>query len=123
VAKTVAGTYVSKRYCNKGGSKGPPSILSDLLVGHRDQSPFGPVTEMMRPNTGFHANQTGRHVGKPTSTWPRDQFWRSTMAPRLSRPTAWNEFFLTDIDANHGNCTPGFWDMARTLSLVPLPSF
>jgi hypothetical protein len=29
------------------------------------------------------------------------------MAPRLARPTKWNEFFLTDIDANHGNCTPG----------------
>src|SRR5215468_6675182 len=26
------------------------------------------------------------------STWPRDHFCRSTMAPRRSRPIAWNEF-------------------------------
>src|SRR5215471_2911940 len=26
------------------------------------------------------------------STWPRDHFCRSTMAPRPSRPTTWNEF-------------------------------
>ena len=29
MAKTVAGTFVSKRYCNKaGGSKGPPAMRS-----------------------------------------------------------------------------------------------
>src|ERR1700738_4494595 len=27
-----------------------------------------------------------------TSTWPRDHFCRSTMAPRASWPTTWNEF-------------------------------
>src|SRR5712691_309513 len=26
------------------------------------------------------------------STWPRDHFCRSTIAPRLSRPTTWKEF-------------------------------
>src|SRR6266478_2737438 len=26
------------------------------------------------------------------STWPRDHFCRSTIAPRPSRPTTWNEF-------------------------------
>jgi hypothetical protein len=33
------------------------------------------------------------------------------------------ERVLTDIDANYGNCTLGFRDMAGSLSLVPLPSF
>ena len=36
-----------------------------------------------------------RHGGiaaSRTSTWPRDHFCRSTIAPRLSRPTTWNEF-------------------------------
>src|SRR5262245_48462311 len=27
-----------------------------------------------------------------TSIWPRDHFCRSTIAPRRSRPTTWNEF-------------------------------
>src|SRR5712664_805026 len=26
------------------------------------------------------------------STWPRDHFCRSTIAPRRSKPTTWNEF-------------------------------
>src|SRR5713226_548139 len=36
-----------------------------------------------------------RHGGifaNRASTWPRDHFCRSTMAPRPSRPTTWNEF-------------------------------
>src|SRR5467141_4807008 len=39
------------------------------------------------------------------STWPRDHFCRSTMAPRASWPTTWNEF--ADIDADHGDCGIG----------------
>src|SRR6516165_2316406 len=37
-----------------------------------------------------------RHGGRLTSrasSWPRDHFWRSTIAPRSSRPMMWNEFF------------------------------
>jgi hypothetical protein len=26
------------------------------------------------------------------STWPRDHFYRNTIAPRLSSPMTWNEF-------------------------------
>src|SRR5713101_5727498 len=36
-----------------------------------------------------------RHGGiaaSRASTWPRDHFCRSTIAPRRSRPTTWNEF-------------------------------
>jgi hypothetical protein len=32
------------------------------------------------------------HIGEGASTWPRDHFWRSTIAPRPSSPTTWNEF-------------------------------
>jgi hypothetical protein len=31
------------------------------------------------------------------STWPRDHFCRSTIAPRPSRPTTWNEFLPISI--------------------------
>ena len=34
----------------------------------------------------------GGMLASRASTWPRDHFWRSTIAPRLSRPTMWNEF-------------------------------
>src|SRR5215831_13654577 len=36
-----------------------------------------------------------RHGGiaaSRASTWLRDHFWRTTIAPRRSRPTTWNEF-------------------------------
>src|SRR6516225_3494855 len=36
-----------------------------------------------------------RHGGiaaSRASTWPRDHFCRTTIAPRRSRPTTWNEF-------------------------------
>src|SRR5580704_3214112 len=36
-----------------------------------------------------------KHGGKlasRASTWPRDHFCRTTIAPRGSRPTTWNEF-------------------------------
>src|SRR4029077_10744322 len=31
-------------------------------------------------------------LAKRASTWPRDHFWHSTIAPRSSWPTVWNEF-------------------------------
>src|SRR5262249_13905542 len=31
------------------------------------------------------------------SIWPRDHFCRSTIAPRRSRPTTWNEFLPISI--------------------------
>ena len=51
-----------------------------------------PSAEMMRPNAGFHADQARGTLASRVSTWVRDHFWRSTMAPRSSRPTMWNEF-------------------------------
>src|SRR6516164_7541855 len=41
-----------------------------------------------------------RHGGiaaSRTSTWPRDHFCRSTIAPGRSRPTTWNEFLPISI--------------------------
>ena len=46
-----------------------------------------------------------RHGGilaSRASIWPRDHFRRSTIAPRLSRPTTWKD--LADIDTDYGNC-------------------
>src|SRR6266404_6512770 len=34
----------------------------------------------------------GGILASRASTWPRDHFCRSTMAPRASWPTTWNEF-------------------------------
>src|ERR1700730_4195549 len=45
-----------------------------------------------------------RHVGilaKRASTWPRDHFCRSMIAPRSLWPT---KRVLADIDADHGDC-------------------
>src|SRR6266702_8682151 len=32
----------------------------------------------------------GGMLARRVSTWPRDSFWRRTMAPILSRPMRWN---------------------------------
>src|SRR5229473_2080343 len=42
----------------------------------------------------------GGILASRASTWPRDHFCRSTMAPRASWPTTW---ILADIDADHGD--------------------
>src|ERR1700688_3973632 len=65
-----------------------------------------------------------RHVGilaKRASTWPRDHFCRSTIAPRSSWPTTWNEFLPISIPIT-AIALSNFWDMACSLSLAPLPS-
>src|SRR5260370_22719239 len=54
-------------------------------------------------------------------TWPRDHFCRSTIAPRRSRPTTWNEFLpiSTPITAT---AVLDVLAMACSSSLVPLAS-
>ena len=47
--------------------------------------------EMMRTNARLH-DRHGGILASRASTWPRDHFCRRTIAPRLSRPTMWNEF-------------------------------
>src|SRR5205814_4797471 len=81
-----------------------------------------PATEMMCADAGLHADQASRHIGKPASTWPHDHFCRSTMAPRSSSPTTWNEFLpiSTPITVI---ALLGFSDMACSLSLAPLARF
>src|SRR5580692_11635148 len=44
----------------------------------------------------------GGILASRASTWPRDHFCRSTMAPRASWPTTWNEF-LPISNADHGD--------------------
>src|ERR1700686_5349419 len=65
-----------------------------------------------------------RHVGilaKRASTWPRDHFCRSMIAPRSLWPTTWNEFLPISIPIT-AIALSNFWDMACSLSLAPLPS-
>src|SRR6516165_6542498 len=57
------------------------------------------------------------------STWPRDHFCRSTIAPRLSWPTRWNEFLPISMPIT-AIALLSFSDMARSLTwLPPLPAF
>src|SRR5258705_13307832 len=55
------------------------------------------------------------------STWPRDHFCRSTMAPRATWTTTLNEFLPISMPIT-AIALSNFWDMACSLSLAPLPS-
>src|SRR6266700_2409642 len=63
----------------------------------------------------------GGMLAKRASTWPRDHFCRSTMAPRSSWPTTWNECLPISMPIT-AIVLSSFWDMACSLSLAPLPS-
>src|SRR6266481_1787315 len=52
------------------------------------------------------------------STWPRDHFCRSTIAPRPSRPTTWNEFLPISIPITAITLL-SFSDMACSFRWVP----
>src|ERR1700704_485918 len=59
-----------------------------------------------------------RHGGilaSRASTWPRDHFCRSTMAPRASWPTTWNEFLPISMPIT-AIAVLGVSDMACSLS-------
>src|SRR5882672_9251458 len=45
------------------------------------------AAQVMCADAGFHADPARRYIGEP-----RFHFCRSTMAPRASWPTTWNEF-------------------------------
>src|SRR5450631_2512148 len=59
----------------------------------------------------------GGILASRASTWPRDHFCRSTMAPRASWPTTWNEFLPISMPIT-AIAVLGVWDMACSLSLV-----
>src|SRR3981081_4660997 len=63
----------------------------------------------------------GGTLASRASTWPRDHFCRSTMAPRASWQTMWNEFLPISMPIT-AIALSNFWDMACSLSLAPLPS-
>src|SRR6266446_7790613 len=63
----------------------------------------------------------GGILASRASTWPRDHFCRSTMAPRASWPTTWNEFLPISMPIT-AIAVLGVWDMACSLSLAPHPS-
>src|ERR1700756_4009645 len=62
----------------------------------------------------------GGRLASRASTWPRDHFCCSTMAPRRFWPTMWNEFLPISmpITAGAGEVS-SFCDMACSLSSVP----
>src|ERR1043165_531847 len=64
----------------------------------------------------------GGMLANRASTWPRDHLCRSTIAPRSSRPTTWNEFLLISMPITV-IALLGFSDMACSLSLAPPASF
>ena len=73
-------------------------LLQPSVVAKRLKS----TTEMMRPDTGLHADQTEWHIGKPglnLATWP--------LLPQDNLPacvlTDNVEGVFTDIDANNDN--------------------
>src|SRR5258708_39023528 len=61
----------------------------------------------------------GGILASRASTWPRDHFCRSTMAPRASWPTTWNEFLPISMPIT-AIAVLGVRDMACSLSLAPL---
>src|SRR6478736_9675423 len=63
----------------------------------------------------------GGVLASRASTWPRDHFCRSTMAPRLSRPMTWKEFLPISMPAT-AIAVLSFEDIAGSLSLAPLAS-
>jgi len=68
----------------------------------------GPVpkfaTEMMRGRRKPpYRSGTAGTLAKRASTWPRDHFCRSTMAPRASLAHDRGNEFLANIDADHGD--------------------
>src|SRR6476660_6350005 len=75
----------------------------------------------MRADAGSHADQARRHIGKRASAWPRDHFWRNTMAPRSSWPTMWKEFLPISIPTT-AIAAFTVWDMACSLSWRPWPA-
>src|SRR5438309_410452 len=64
----------------------------------------------------------GGTLASRASTWPRDHFCRSTMAPRASWPTTWNAFLPISMPIT-AIAVLGVRDMACSLSLAPLASF
>ena len=56
------------------------------------------------------------------STWPRDHFCRSTIAPRLSWPTRWNEFLPISMPIT-AIALLSFSDMTCSLASLPLACF
>src|SRR5438034_2041439 len=62
-----------------------------------------------------------RHGGmleRRTTTWPRDSFCRSTIAPRSSRPTRWNVFLPISMPIAVTMLSLALWSMARAPRVV-----
>src|ERR1700745_2555337 len=60
----------------------------------------------------------GDRYASRASTWPRDHFCRRTIVPRLSCPTAWNEFFPISMPTT-AIALSSLPDIACSLTLLP----
>src|SRR4029077_16832929 len=75
----------------------------------------------MLPTHASMPIRQGGVLASRASTWPRDHFCRSTMAPHLSRPMTWQEFLPISMPAT-AIAVLSFEDIACSLSLAPLAS-
>jgi hypothetical protein len=76
------------------------------------------VTDMMRPTQASIPIKQGDRLASRASTWPRDHFCRSTIAPCLSWPTTWNEFLPISMPIT-ATALLSLCDMACSLTLLP----
>ena len=77
---------------------------------------------MMRADTGFHADQARRHIGKAGLDLATRPFLTQHNGTTLI--VAHDvERVLADIDTNHGNCSVQCLGHGVLLVLTPLPSF
>src|SRR5215510_15709834 len=60
----------------------------------------------------------GGRLASRASTWPRDHFCRSTIAPRLSWPTTWNEFLPISMPIT-AIARLSWYDMACSWTVLP----
>jgi hypothetical protein len=79
------------------------------------------AAQVMRTDAGFPCRSgKGGMLTSRASTCPRHHFCRSTMAPRASWPTTWNEFLQISMPIT----APLYWlsETWCSSSLAPLPS-
>jgi hypothetical protein len=81
------------------------------------------ATEMMCAHTGFHADQTRRHVRQPGFNLATRPLLTQHDGAAIVQPyEVWNEFLPISMPTTV-IALLRFWDMACSLSLAPLASF
>src|SRR6267154_4983658 len=95
----IADFYRARQIRNTNGTF--PQVLRRHQTSVVTKRPE-PTTEMMRPDTGLHTNQTGQHIGKPglnlaaRPLLPQNNLFAAVLTNNVER-------VLTDIDPDNGN--------------------